>query len=58
MIRENTFEHKKKETGDKFNPGLGANRPLNNWALSYTRPTLRLKIKLQGIVKIWLTLLE
>ena len=26
VIRENDFEHKKKK------PGLGANRPLNNWA--------------------------
>ena len=32
-MRENTFEHKKKETGVKFNPGLSSNRPLNNWDL-------------------------
>ena len=32
IIRENTFEHKKKETGVKFNPRLSANRPLNNWS--------------------------
>ena len=30
IIRESTFEHKKKDTGVKFNPGLSANRPLNN----------------------------
>ena len=29
IIRENSFEHKKKK------PGLSANRPSNNWALVY-----------------------
>jgi len=33
IIRENTFEHKKKETRVKFNPGLSANPPSSNWAL-------------------------
>ena len=33
IILENTFEHKKKKTRIKFNPGLGANRPSNNWAV-------------------------
>ena len=33
MIRENAFEQKKK-TQVKFNPGLSANRPSINWALT------------------------
>ena len=33
IIRENAFEHKKKEILVIFNPGLSANRPSNNWAL-------------------------
>ena len=34
IILENTFEHKKKKkTRIEFNPGLGANRPSNNWAV-------------------------
>ena len=32
-MRENTFEHIKNETRVKFNLGLSANQPLNNWAL-------------------------
>ena len=32
--RENASEHKKKKpVRVKFNPGLSANRPSNNWAL-------------------------
>ena len=36
IVRENTFEHKKKETGVKFNPRLSANQPLNNWAQRFS----------------------
>ena len=32
IIRENAFEHKKKKKRVKFNPGLSANRPSNDWA--------------------------
>ena len=32
VIRENTFEQKR-ETRVKFNHGLGANRPSNNWVI-------------------------
>ena len=33
FLRENSLEHKKKRTYRvKFNPGLSANRPSNNWA--------------------------
>ena len=32
IIHENAFEQKKKETRVKFNPGLSANWPSNNWA--------------------------
>ena len=32
FIREKAFEHNKKKTRVKFNPGLSANRLSNNWA--------------------------
>ena len=32
IIRENSFEHKRKKLGLDLNPGLSANRPSNNWA--------------------------
>ena len=32
IIREKAFEHNKKKTRVKFNPGLSANRLSNNWA--------------------------
>ena len=33
IIQENAFEQQqKKEAWVKFNPGLSANRPSNNWA--------------------------
>ena len=32
IIREKAFEHNKKKTRVKFNPGLNANRLSNNWA--------------------------
>ena len=38
-IRENAFELKTKETRNKFNPGLTADRPSNNWAQQYTVTT-------------------
>ena len=32
IILENAFEQKEKETRVKFNPGLSANRPSDDWA--------------------------
>ena len=32
IIQENAFEQQEKEAWVKFNPGLSANRPSNNWA--------------------------
>ena len=31
------FSTQEKETRVKFNPGLSANRPLNNWAQEYKK---------------------
>ena len=36
IVRENTFKHKKKEAGVKFNPGLSTNQPLGNWAQRFS----------------------
>ena len=36
--RENYAFELKKKNGVKFNPGLSANRPLNNWALINHHP--------------------
>ena len=32
IIQENAVEKSEKESRVKFNPGLSANRPSNNWA--------------------------
>ena len=35
IVRENAFEQKERESWVKFNPGLSANPPSNNWAQFY-----------------------
>ena len=48
-IRENCprkcFWTKEKETRVKFNPGLSANRPSNNWALSNSNEKLKARLE-------------
>ena len=52
IIRENAFENKENsETEVKFNPGLSANRPSNNWALVSKRPGFPMENKEIPVVR-------
>ena len=49
------FWTQEKETGVKFNPGLSANKPLNNWACRLLNAfTWTIWLKIAGVNKGWL----